>query len=448
MDMDLQGTAQQVWIFIGENDHWHGRALHLAILETLKREGCAGGTVLHGIAGFGAHSLIHTASLVELSHDLPVVVTFVDRPDRIARVMPELSTMVTEGLIAVTPIEVVKYAHRAVGPFPPHLTVADVMSRNVARVHPDTPIAEIVTLLIDRALRSVPVVDQEGHVLGIITDGDLLQRGSTELPLELQHELPLNERAASVATLAERPHTAADLMTRDPLTLPADTPLAQAAAVMRDRRLKRTPVVDREGRLIGMVSRYDLLKTVAEGLRQRPTEAVRLPEGAPKTVGDMMIRDVPVVHRDAPLIETLDKVLESEKRRVVVIDDARHVVGIITDADVLRRAARRARPGVMRTMAAWFGGGKRPEGLELAAQGRTAADVMTSPVITVPVDAPIETAIQLMITHKIKRIPVVDAQGQLVGLVGRAGLLAALSHHDTSSKDASSTETAETQPAS
>ena len=183
--MDLSGNAQQVWIFLGESDQWHGRPLSLALLELLKRNGIAGGTVLRGIAGYGAHSFIHTASLVELSSDLPILVTFVDRPDRIARVMPDILEMVREGLITTTPVEVIKYTSRAIGPFPAHLTVADVMTRQVVSVRPDTPVAEIVALLIDRALRSAPVVDAENRVIGIITDGDLLTRGATELPLDL-----------------------------------------------------------------------------------------------------------------------------------------------------------------------------------------------------------------------------------------------------------------------
>ncbi|HEU5090783.1 MAG TPA: DUF190 domain-containing protein, partial [Roseiflexaceae bacterium] len=244
--MELAGSAQQVWIFLGESDQWHGRQLAIALLELLKRNGIAGGTVLRGIAGFGAHSFIHTSSLVELSSDLPVVLTFVDRADRIARVMPEILAMVDEGLVTSMPVEVLKYTSRVVGPFPPHLTVADVMSRAVVRVQPETPIAEIVTQLIDRGLRSVPVVDDRNRVIGIIKDGDLLARGATELPLELQHELPLNERAATIAALAGQPHTAADLMTRDPVTLAGATPLAQAAAVMSERGLKRVPVVDEQ----------------------------------------------------------------------------------------------------------------------------------------------------------------------------------------------------------
>jgi CBS domain-containing protein len=425
--VDLSGNAQQVWIFLGESDQWHGRPLSLALLELLKRNGIAGGTVLRGIAGYGAHSFIHTASLVELSSDLPIIVTFVDRPDRIARVMPDIMEMVREGLITTTPVEVIKYTSRAIGPFPAHLTVADVMTRQVVSVRPDTPVAEIVALLIDRALRSAPVVDAENRVIGIITDGDLLTRGATELPLALQRELSLAERAATIETLAAHPHTAADLMTPDPVTLPETTPLAEAAAVMADRGLKRIPVVDAQQRLVGMVSRSDLLATVAEGLRQRPATPIRQPDGAPKTVGEIMITDVPTVQPDTPLAETLDRLLETDKRRVIVVDGERRVVGIITDGDVMRRAAKRVRPGALRALAAWFGGGARPPGLEVAAEGRTAADVMTSPVVTLPTNAPIADAVRLMMAHKIKRIPIIDADGRLVGMVGRAGVLAALS---------------------
>ncbi len=428
--MERTDTAQQVWIFVKENDQWHHKPLFLAILDLLRSEGVAGATVLRGLAGFGARGHIHTATLVELGSELPVVIIFVDRADRVERVMPQLAAMVQVGLISTTPVNIIQTSHRTPGPFPAHLTVADVMTRDVAHVEPDTPVSEIVSLLIDRALRAVPVVDHSRRVVGIITDGDLLTRDVMDLSVEVQRALPLMERAAQIASLADQPHRAADLMTPNPITLPATTPLAQAAAVMAERKLKRLPVIDDHGQLVGMVSRYDLLKTIAEGLRQRPTEVVQLPAGAPATVGAIMLREVPTVHANTPLAETLDRLLETEKRRVIVVDDANHVVGIITDGDVIQRAAKRARPGGLRSLMNWLGGGTRPEGLEVTARGRTAADVMTSPVVTVTPDTPIPEAIRLMMAHKIKRLPVVDAGGRLVGLVGRAGVLAAVSHHD------------------
>jgi CBS domain-containing protein/PII-like signaling protein len=420
------GTTQQVWIYIHESDSYHGRALSHRILDTLREAGCPGATVLRGVSGYGVHGVVHSDLIVDVPSHLPLIITFIDRAERIERVLPALRALVAEGLIAVTPIQVLQQSHRAGGPFPRHLTVADVMSRDPASVAPDAPIAAIVGLLFDRALRAVPVVDGEQRVVGIITDGDLLTRGGATLPLRLQQLLPLGERAAQVAALAEQPQRAADLMTPEPVTLPTTTPLAQAAAVMADRDLKRLPVVDGAGRLVGMVSRSDLLNTVAEGLRQRPEQPLRLPEGAPTTVGGLLIATVPTVRRDTPLAETLERLLETEKRRVVVVDEDQRVVGIITDGDVLRRAARPVQGSALQRLAAWFGSGARPEGLELAARGRTAAEIMSSPVITVTPATPTGEAIRLMVAHNIKRLPVVEGAGRLVGLIGRAAVLAAL----------------------
>jgi CBS domain-containing protein len=195
---------------------------------------------------------------------------------------------------------------------------------------------------------------------------------------------------------------------------------------MADHDLKRLPVVDDAERLVGMVSRSDILKTVAEGLRHHPEQPLDLPAGAPATVGALPINPVPTAQRDTPLAETLDRLLTTEERRVVVVDEDRRVVGIITDGDVLRRAARRVPGSALQRLASWFSGGERPTELEVEARGRAAADIMTSPVITVTPDMPIAEAIQLMMANSIKRLPVVDAEGRLLGLIGRAAVLSAL----------------------
>lgn len=420
--------TRQLWIYIDEGDSHRGRALSQRILAALRAAGCPGATVLRGVSGYGVHGIVHSDLIVDVPGHLPLVITCIDRADRIATVLPTLRELVTEGLIAISPVEVVQSSHREGGPFPRHLTVADVMSRDVARVTPATPVAELVGLLIDRALRALPVVDAEGRVVGIITDGDLLSRGATTLPLRLQQILPLGERAAQMAALEAQPQRAADLMTRDPITLPATTPLARAAAIMADHNLKRLPVVDAAGQLVGMVSRYDLLKTVAEGLRQRPEEPLCLADDAASTVGGLMDTSVPAVHRATPLAEILDRLLETDKRRVVVLDDDQRVIGIITDGDVLRRAARRVQGGALQRLASWLAGGARPEGVEIAAKGRTAADIMSSPVITVTPETPTAEAIRLMIAHKVKRLPVVTPEDRLVGMIGRAAVLRALGH--------------------
>lgn len=142
------------------------QSLATRIRDTLRRHNCPGATVLCGVGGYGAHNVVHGAIPVDIPNRLPLVITFVDRTDRVAQVLPELGALINEGLITVMPVEVFKQSARAIGPFPAHLTVGDVMTRDVARVYPHTSAHEIVTLLIDRALRALPVVDDTARLVG------------------------------------------------------------------------------------------------------------------------------------------------------------------------------------------------------------------------------------------------------------------------------------------
>ena len=98
--MDGAGTGRRVLIYVSEDDTWHHQATYKAVLELLRREGCAGATVLRGIMGF-TRGRIATASLVELSSGLPVVIDWVDTPERVRRLLPALCEMVPDGLITV-----------------------------------------------------------------------------------------------------------------------------------------------------------------------------------------------------------------------------------------------------------------------------------------------------------------------------------------------------------
>jgi len=104
--------AQLLTIYIGESDKWCGRPLYATIVETLKAEGIAGATVVRGVAGFGAHSHIHMASILRLSEDLPLCIQVVDKPEKIAHAIDLVGPMVTEGLVAVEDIQVLKYTDR------------------------------------------------------------------------------------------------------------------------------------------------------------------------------------------------------------------------------------------------------------------------------------------------------------------------------------------------
>jgi hypothetical protein len=106
----LDGEQVLARIFIGESDKWHHQPLSIALLERLRKEGFAGATVFHGVAGFGARSILHTTHLLRLSEDLPVVIEVVDSQDHVERLIPILDEMVEEGLVTLEKARVIKYA--------------------------------------------------------------------------------------------------------------------------------------------------------------------------------------------------------------------------------------------------------------------------------------------------------------------------------------------------
>ena len=107
--MKLEGEGQLVRIFIGERDRWHGSPLYEAIVARARSEGLAGATVIRGLMGFGAKSRIHTAKVLRLSEDLPIVIEIVDRADRLEKFLPMLDEMVADGLVTVERVQVIMY---------------------------------------------------------------------------------------------------------------------------------------------------------------------------------------------------------------------------------------------------------------------------------------------------------------------------------------------------
>jgi hypothetical protein len=106
----LDGEQILVRIFIGESDRWRHQSLSGALLERLRKEGFAGATVFQGVAGFGARSVVHTAHLLRLSEDLPIVIEVVDTREHVDRLIPILDEMVSEGLVTLEKARVIKYA--------------------------------------------------------------------------------------------------------------------------------------------------------------------------------------------------------------------------------------------------------------------------------------------------------------------------------------------------
>jgi len=99
-------------VFIGESDRWDGAPLYEALVYKARADGLAGATVLRGLMGFGAQSRIHTAKILRLSEDLPIVVEIVDSLEKVERFAEAISPMITDGMVTLEKARVIKYRHK------------------------------------------------------------------------------------------------------------------------------------------------------------------------------------------------------------------------------------------------------------------------------------------------------------------------------------------------
>jgi len=107
--MKIPENGKLLRIFIGESDRWHHQPLYEAIVLKARELGLAGATVLRGPMGFGASSHLHTAKILRLSMDLPIVIEIVDAEQKIDLLLPHLDEMVGEGLVTLEDVRVLKY---------------------------------------------------------------------------------------------------------------------------------------------------------------------------------------------------------------------------------------------------------------------------------------------------------------------------------------------------
>ncbi|MGE5192873.1 MAG: DUF190 domain-containing protein [Deltaproteobacteria bacterium] len=111
--MKINENGVLLRIFIGASDKFEGKPLFEAIVQKVRELGLAGATVLRGSEGFGAHSVVHKATLLEMSTDLPAVVEIVDTEEKINLILPHLEKMVHEGMITMEYVVIILYRHEA-----------------------------------------------------------------------------------------------------------------------------------------------------------------------------------------------------------------------------------------------------------------------------------------------------------------------------------------------
>ena len=446
MSLLRQGKAQALTMYLGESDQWQGMPLYVALIQYLRSQGCAGATVTRAVVGYGAGSRLHESGGLHWSSDAPVVIQVVDSPERLRRFLPDLREMLSGGLITLHEVEVLKYTHARPRGLSNKLPVRQVMETDITTVQTETPIATVIDLLLDASFRALPVVDSHSRLQGIISTGDLIdadvlpmRRGLVRTALELD-----DSTANAVQTPLEKARqsgrTAADVMNRQVRSVGPHQSIREAAQIMLETSLRRLPVVDANGVIVGMLSRADLLQVVVtsplmsshetsstQPLRRTQSQLLADKPLQQQPIADYMNSDVATVGEQAPLSEVVDALTISPFKRVIVLSHNRQVAGIISDVDVLARMQEEVRPGLLNALTGWARG--KPARLPTATlrnqpgKARIAADIMNRDVVTITETTTVQETIERMIATKRKVLPVIDAQGQLVGVVGRSDLL-------------------------
>lgn len=442
MSLLRQGKTQALTIYLGESDEWQGKPVYVAIIQFLREQGCAGATATRAIAGFGAGSRLHQEEGWHWSSDAPVMIQVIDQPDRLRRLLPHLRELLSGGLMTLHEVEVLKYTHARRHGLPTNLPVRQVMQTALTTVRPDLPVAEVTTLLLDAPFRALPVVDEESRLQGLISTGDLISAGI--LPGRRGLIRTASRLESQIAETVENPLeqakqrdvTAQEVMNRQVRSIRPETSIREAAEVLLTTGLRRLPVVAADGRLLGMLTRADLLQVVVTSPLMSPQAASAtqpLPHmksgsllpAQQRPIAEYMLPAEATVHEQAPLNEVIDALILSPLKRVIVIDEAGKIKGIISDVDVLTHMQAESRPQLIHVLTRWARSTtRRPSrSVRAAEKAQAAADVMNPEVIAVTESTTVQDTIEQMMATGRKMLPVRDAEGRLKGIIGRSDLL-------------------------
>jgi CBS-domain-containing membrane protein len=311
-------------------------------------------------------------------------------------------------------------SHKAASTFfPRQLTVKDVMTSEPARVAAESSVSEAARLLLTSIYTGLPVVDAFGHPVGVVTQGDLIVKGGLPLRLGLLAESTPGDTEAVMATLARK--RVQEIMSTPAVTIQEDRPLTEAVDLMLTKKLKRLPVVGKSGRLVGILSRLDIFKTV---MREAPDwdafRAQKVEVNNLRTVTDILRRDTRTVSPDTTIDQVIQIIDGNDIQCVAVVNSNGTLIGMIADSDLLHYF--KPDPEGLRAL---FSRLTNTSGRDLAQRlaATTAFDVMCSDLLAVQEEMLIEEAIRLMTEKRLKRLPVVDAAGRFQGMISRDSLL-------------------------
>ncbi len=420
--MSLKYTV--IEIYSSEEARYKHKPLHEAIIDYVRGLKIAARCIVfRGAEGCYENGEVVTPKILELSYNMPLKVEVLLPSQERDQALHVLEEMVSEGVVATRELDLYSFKTRG-SLLPRQIKVRDVMTPSPKKVMASTPIKEIIQLLSYSHFYSVPVVDQKGRPIGIITETDLITRANLPLRVGLLSGAEWAHIDPALESIAYK--NAGDIMTQPVISIGADELVTNAVDRMLEKGLKRLPVVNETGELVGVLARFDVFRTITEASPNwRTIESQHVAVDNLRTVSDIMQRDTQTVSPDTSIEEVIRIIDAADIQRVAVTDEQGRYLGLITDRDLLA-AFSEHHPGLWEQFASkllFTQKGERHKLVGHELRSKTAAEVMLTDVPTVSEETGVDEAIRLMATKRLKRLPVVDANGFFKGMISRHALL-------------------------
>jgi CBS domain-containing protein len=412
---------KKIEIYTSEQARWEGRPLYDAVIQFVHDLKIAARClVTRGIEGAYENGEIATGRIEVLSYNMPLRITIIVPAVEAEKILSRVDEMVSDGVIAVDDLQV--FSHKTNGLLiPKHAKVRDIMTPDPKKVSMDATLDEVARLLLSSTFTGVPVVNREGRPVGVISQGDLIYKAGMPVRLGLLATSDQQKVSLVLEKLASK--TAKEVMTRPAITIEQDKFVTDAVNLMLKRQVKRLPVTDADGKLVGNLSRLDVFHTILRECpdwhafqKQQITVNLRF-------VSDIMRRDTSTVLPETPIQEVIRLIDCNDIQRVCVVDREGLFLGLISDRDLLGAFSDQS-TGLWNYLVSKI---SSTEGSRLREdlRSKTAGEVMNTKIETIQENAPINEAIRLMLEKAIKRLPVVDERGKFKGMISRDALLRA-----------------------
>ena len=413
-------------IFTDEAARYRGKPLYKAIVGFVKDLRITARCVVSkGIEAYYESGEWVTQDILAISYNMPLKIEILLPASELKGVSDALDEMIDSGICTVRNVDMRfhKVCKRII---PKHIRVKNIMTANPKTVSATSPLNGVVKLLLSSIFTGIPVVDNDRRPVGVITQSDLIYKAKIPIKLSI---LPEKDRARLDEYLLKlAPQKAEDIMTQPAITIDQDKMMTDAIAVMVEKKVKRLPVVDGKGNIVGVLSRMDIFHAITHEFPDWNAFKDRnIALSYPQVVADIMRQDALTVTPDTSVEAVMNLININDLEVVAVISDSGQLLGLIFEHNLLTLFSYHEISlwNYLRDKLSGNKSGARFRDFLKNIRNKTAAEIMKTDLITILEKAGIDEAIALITNRKIKRLPVIDRNGVFKGLINRESLLRA-----------------------